>query len=231
MQLKCIITDEEKGFLEIVKKYLQKIPSLELLQTFYDVNTTSEFLQNNNADLLFIDINLPKGLELVHSLKNKLMIIFTTAYKKYALKGFELNAIDYLLKPVEFERFRNAADKAMQLYSLNQYSIVKENKSLLIRSEHKTIKIELSDIEYIEAFVDYIKIHLINQKPVLTLMTLKSVIEKLPPDEFRRIHRSYIIPLSKVKSVQRKKVVLVSSKQLPISSSYIDFINQWKETR
>src|SRR5450432_1123342 len=114
MQLKCIVIDDEPMALEILKNYLRKIPSLQLLQTFYDVNSTYEFLQNNQIDLLFIDINMPTGIDLVRSLKHKLMTIFTSTYKKYAFKGFELEAIDYLLKPIDFERFKKAVNKAIQ---------------------------------------------------------------------------------------------------------------------
>jgi two-component system, LytTR family, response regulator len=228
MQLKCIVIDDEPMALEIIKNYLCKIPSLQLLQTFYDVNSTYEFLQNNQIDLLFININMPTSIELVHSLKHKLMTIFTSAYKKYAFKGFELEAVDYLLKPIDFERFKKAVNKAIQYHRFKLYSSNTGENSLFVRSGHKMVRIKLNDIEYIEGFVDYMKIHLINQKPVLTLMTFKAIMEKLPPDEFKRIHRSYIVPVSKVKSVKSKKVLLFSLKELPVSDSYIDFVNQWK---
>jgi two-component system, LytTR family, response regulator len=228
MQLKCIIIDEEPMALEIIKNYLRKIPSLQLLQTFYDVNSTYEFLQNNHIDLLFIDINMPTGIELVRSLKHKLMTIFTSAYKKYAFKGFELEAVDYLLKPIDFERFKKAVNKAIQYQRYKLYSSNTGENSLFVRSGHEMVRIKLNDIEYIEGFVDYMKIHLVNQGPVLTLMTFKAIMEKLPPDEFKRIHRSYIVPVSKVKSVKSKKVLLLSLKELPVSDSYLDFVTEWK---
>lgn len=229
MQLRCVVTDNEPMVLEILKNYLRKIPSLQLLQTFYDVNSTYDFLQHNQIDLLFIDINIPTGIELVHSLKYKLMTIFTSAYKKYAFKGFELEAIDYLLKPIDFERLKKAVNKAIQFQRYKLYSSVSVENSLFVRSGHKMIRIKLTDIEYIEGFVDYMKIHLTNQKPVLTLMTFKAIMEKLPADEFKRIHRSYIVPVSKVKSVKSKRVVLLSLTELPVSDTYIDFVNQWKK--
>ncbi|MGH2647661.1 MAG: LytR/AlgR family response regulator transcription factor [Ginsengibacter sp.] len=228
MQLKCVIVDEEPTSLEMIKKFLAKIPSIKLLQAFCDVNSTNAFLKNNHIDLLFIDINMPTGIELVSSLKNKLMTIFTSAYQRYALKGFDLEAVDYLLKPLDFDRFRKAVKKAIQYYKYRQYSLGEETKSLLVRSDYKTIRIDLSDIEYIEGFVDYIKIHLTDQKPVLTLMTFKAIIEKLPPEEFKRIHRSYIVPISKIKMIKGKKVHLFSSVQLPVSKSFIDFLDYWK---
>lgn len=228
MQLKCIVIDDEPIALEIIKNYLYKIPSLQLLQTFYDVNSTYEFLQNNQIDLLFININMPTSIKLVRSLKHKLMTIFTSGYKKYAFKGFELEAIDYLLKPIDFERFNKAVNKAVQYQRYKLYSSNSGENSLFVRSGYRMVRIKLSDIEYIEGFVDYMKIHLVNQKPVLTLMTFKAIMEKLPPDEFKRIHRSYIVPVSKVKSVKSKRALLLSLKELPISDSYTDFVNEWK---
>jgi two-component system LytT family response regulator len=228
MQLNCIVIDDEPVALENIKNYLNKIPSLRLLKTFYDVNSTYDFLAHNQIDLVFIDIDMPTGIELVHSLRHKLMTIFTSACEKYAFKGFELEAIDYLLKPLDFERFRNAVNKAIHYYKYKLYSSNAGENSLFIRSGHKMVRIKLNDIEYIEGSVDYMKIHLIDQKPVLTLMTFKAIMEKLPSAEFKRIHRSYIVPVSKVKSIKSKKVILFSSKELPISETYVDFINQWK---
>ena len=229
MPFKCIAIDDEPPALDVIKNYVAQMPQLQLLHAFDDAISGSEFLRNNLIDLLFIDINMPdiSGIELVHSLQNKPLIIFTTAHKNFAYDGFELEAVDYLLKPISFERFRKAVLKAIEF---NQYKLLTKsgaNQSLFVRSEYKMLKIELHDIEYIEGLEDYIKIHLAAARPVLSLMTLKAVIEKLPADKFRRIHRSYIIPLSKVKSVINKKVLLSCAKELPISDTYAGFINEW----
>jgi DNA-binding LytR/AlgR family response regulator len=159
---------------------------------------------------------------------NKPITIFISAYKKYALEGFEFGALDYLLKPLDFERFSIATGRAIELYKYMQSSKYNEEDCLFVRATHKTIRILLNEIEYIEGKVDYISIHLINDKPVLTLMSLKSIIEKLPAEKFRRIHRSYIVAVSQIKELQNKKLVLFSSKELPISSSYVDFNNEFK---
>ena len=228
MQIKCVAIDNEPWALELIKKYVSKIPFLKLLQTLGDPAEAVEFLQNNQVDLLFIDMNIPKAVELLGSMINKPITIFISAYKKYALKGFEFGALDYLLKPLDFERFSIATGRAIELYKYMQSSKYNEEDCLFVRSAHKTIRISLNEIEYIEGKVDYISIHLINDKPVLTLMSLKSIIEKLPAEKFRRIHRSYIVAVSQIKELQNKKLVLFSSKELPISSSYIDFNNEFK---
>lgn len=229
MQLKCIAIDDEPLALELVKEYISQLPELQLLQTFDDAINGSHFLRNNQVDLLFIDINMPDitGIELVRSLPQKPMTIFTTAYKKFAFDGFELDAIDYLLKPIDFERFKRAALKAVEFYNYRAAKKNLMNESLFVRSEYKMLKIELKDIDYIEGLEDYIKIHLTNSRPVLTLMTLKAVLEKLPANQFKRIHRSYIVPVGNVKSVLNKKAMLSSGAELPISDSYISFVNEW----
>ena len=223
MQLKCIVIDDEPWAFELIKKYVSKIPFLKFVQTLCDTKEANRFLHENQVDLLFIDINIPSAVDLLNSLINKPITIFTTAYKKYALKGFEFGVIDYLLKPLDFERFSKAAARAVELYKFIQYSKHADEDYLFVRSGYKMIKIELNEIEYIEGFVDYIRIHLIKDKPVLTLIPLKSIIEKLPSEKFKRIHRSYIVAISQIKELQNKKVLLFSSKELPISNSYIDF--------
>lgn len=156
------------------------------------------------------------------------MVIFTTAHKKYAIEGFELDAIDYLLKPISYERFSKAVNKALEYYNYKSKKGSDETENLFVYSEYRMLKIPINQIEYIESLEDYIRIHITNSKPVLTLMTLKGVLEKLPSSGFSRIHRSYIIANEKVKSIQNRKVMLASSVELPVSESYISFISEWK---
>jgi len=230
MSLKCIAIDDEPLALALIKEYVSKTSSLELVQTFEDAIAGGEFLRRHPVDLLFIDINMPdvSGLDLVRSLKERPMIIFTTAHKKYAIEGFELDAIDYLLKPINYDRFIKAVNKAVEY---NEYKRSKQvvEESLFVYSEYRMLKIPIKDIEYIESLEDYIKIHISNSKPVLTLMTLKGVLEKLPSSKFSRIHRSYIVANDKVKSIQNRKVMLASSVELPVSESYLNFISDWKK--
>jgi DNA-binding LytR/AlgR family response regulator len=229
MQLNCIAIDDEPLALELIKNYVSRIPALQLLHTFDDALSGAEFLKKGTVDLLFVDINMPDitGVELVRSLEQKPMVIFTTAYKNYAYEGFELEAIDYLLKPIDFNRFSKAVDKALE-YHKYKTNIAEDNTaSLYVYSEYRMVRIDLKDIEYIESMEDYIKIHRHNLPTVLTLMPLKKILEKLPTDEFERIHRSYIVAVKKVKAIQNRKAYL-GEIQLPISDSYADFIKKWQ---
>jgi DNA-binding LytR/AlgR family response regulator len=231
MPIKCIAIDDEPPALALIREYLVKFPVLQLVQTFDDAISGGEFLRKTPVDLLFIDINMPDitGLDLVRSLKEKPMIIFTTAHKKFAHEGFELDAIDYLLKPISFERFSKAVTKAIEYFEYKNKSKQGSPASLFVYSEYRMAKINLDEIEYIESLEDYIRIHLIGGKPVLTLMTLKGVLEKLPADKFKRIHRSYIVAVDKVVSILNRKAKLKSSIELPVSDSYSGFINEWKK--
>lgn len=232
MKLRCIAIDDEPPALLLMKEYISRIPSLQLEQVFEDAVKGQAFLQEKGTDLLFVDINMPdlSGLELVRSLTKPPMVIFTTAYKNFAIEGFELDAVDYLVKPVAFERFEKAVKKAEDYFRYHQPpSRQEEPDSLFVYSEYRLVKILFSDIEYIESLEDYIRIHTINNKPLMTLMTLKKVLEKLPDGQFRRIHRSYIISFNKIKSVQGRKLRLLSGKELPVSDSYIDVISDWKK--
>jgi DNA-binding LytR/AlgR family response regulator len=229
MQITCVLIDDEPLALELLKEYISKFPSLHLQQTFDDAISGGEYLRNNPVDLLFIDINMPdiNGLELVYSLTQKPMLIFTTAHKKFAVEGFELDAIDYLLKPIHFERFSRAVNKAIEYAQFKNGDKPAINDSLFVRSEYQLMKIDLDEIEYIESEEDYIKIHLRNGKPIMTLMTIKALLQKLPPEKFKRIHRSYVIPLAKVRSVVNRRVKL-SNAELPVSDNYAEFIQEWK---
>jgi len=170
------------------------------------------------------------GLELVRSLSQPPMVIFTTAYKNFAVDGFELDAVDYLVKPIAFERFEKAVKKAQEFYTYRQRTHQSEiPDALFVYVEYRLVKINLADIEYIESLEDYIRIHTITGKPLMTLMTLKKVLEKLPADQFRRIHRSYIVAFAKVKSIQGRKLRMQSGKELPVSDSYLSFISDWKK--
>jgi two-component system, LytTR family, response regulator len=228
MQLKCIAIDDEPLALDLIKNYVSRMPALQLLHTFDDALTGAEFLNNGTVDLLFVDINMPDitGVELVRSLEQRPMVIFTTAYKNYAYEGFELEAIDYLLKPIDFNRFSKAVEKAIEYHKYKTAAAEDDTGSLYVYSEYRMVKIDLKDIEYIESMEDYVKIHQQNQPTILTLMPLKKILEKLPANQFQRIHRSYAVAVNKVKAIQNRKAH-VGDVQLPISDSYTDFIKSW----
>ena len=230
MSLKCIAIDDEPLALEVIKNYASRFNELEMVQTFDDAISGAEFIRRIPIDILFIDINMPDitGLDLVPSLEQKPIIIFTTAHKKFALDGFELDAVDYLLKPISLERFSKAVKKAIEFASYKSQQNNEANESLFVYSEYRLVKIPYAAIDYIESLEDYIKIHISNAKSILTLMPLKKVLEKLPPDKFQRIHRSYIVSTNKVQSILNRKVQLSSSVELPVSDSYSGFIKGWK---
>lgn len=231
MQLKCVAIDDEPLALELLQEYISRFPQLKLVHTFDDAISGAELLRNTKIDLLFIDINMPDitGIDLVRSLQEKPLIIFTTAHKQFALEGFELDAVDYLLKPINIDRFTRAVHKAIDYYKYRNTPAQEDNDCLFVHAEYKLVKIGLNDIEYIESLEDYIKIHIAGTKPVLTLMSMKKVLEKLPAEKFQRIHRSYIVSVAKVRSIQNRKVQLTTGVELPISDSYVNFINSWKK--
>ncbi len=231
MQLKCIAIDDEPLALEVIKKHVNDFPELKLLQTFDDAISGAEFLKKTLVDLLFIDIDMPdiSGIDLVRTLQNKPLIIFTTAYKNYAYEGFELEAIDYLLKPIDLKRFTAAVQKALDYAKYKTQDKDEEGESIYVHSEYRMLKINLKDVEYIESMQDYIKIHLVGlEKPILTLMPMKAVLEKLPATQFARIHRSYAVAIKRVKSIYNRKVK-IGVVELPVGNSYADFIKEWSK--
>ena len=233
MTLKCIAIDDEPLALRLIDEYVSRFPALQLVNTFDDAISGAEFLKARPVDLLFIDINMPDitGIDLVRSLEVKPMVIFTTAYKNFAFEGFELEALDYILKPIDFKRFEKAVEKAIDYHRYkNQTPGEQPDESLYVYSEYRMVKIDLGAIEYIESMEDYIKIHLTDAKTVLTLMPMKKVLEKLPVDKFQRIHRSYIVPVNKIRSIQNRKVKLTDV-ELPVSESYADFVRTWMKSR
>ena len=231
MQLKCIAIDDEPLALEIIKKYIAEFPDLKLLHTFEDAISAAEYLKLNKVDLLFIDIDMPDitGIDLVRALDEKPMVIFTTAHKGFAFEGFELEALDYLLKPIDLKRFSAAINKALDFAKYKSSGQGELDGSLYVHSEYRVIKIELKEIEYIESMQDYIKIYLSHtEKPILTLMSLKGVLEKLPSTDFARVHRSYIVATKKIKSIHNHRVKLKNI-ELPVGNNYADFISAWSK--
>jgi DNA-binding LytR/AlgR family response regulator len=228
MMLKCIAIDDEPLALRLISEYVSRFPALQLVRTFEDAISAAEFLKTTTIDLLFLDISMPdiSGIDLMRSLTVKPMVIFTTSYRKYAYDGFQLEAVDFVEKPLELERFTRAVEKALAYYQYKNRASDKLNspdECLYVNSEYRVVKIDLSTIEYIESMENYIRIHLTNGKPVLTQMPLKEVLKKLPPDKFQRIHRSYIVPLIKIKSIQNRKARLTAI-ELPLSDAYYEII-------
>jgi len=229
MKINCLIIDDEPSSQTVLKKFVGDIDFLELVTVCDNAIEALKFLsQNQNIDLLFLDINMPKisGLTFYKSLQNPPEVIFTTAYPQYAIEGFEVNAIDYLLKPFSFERFFTAVNKVVE----KKYS--HENKSddnfILIKSSKTLHKIVLEDILFAEAYGDYVKIHLNNQC-ILTNMTFTSILEALPTDVFIRTHKSFAINFKKMNSISGNQITIDKHK-IPIGQKYrtefYKFINQ-----
>jgi len=227
MVIKWVAIDDEPPALELIKGYAAKMPVLKLSRTFDDAIEGAEFLRNNTVDLLFLDINMPDvtGIELLKSFEKKPVTIFTTAYKKFAFEGFELDVLDYLLKPIEFERFAKAVNKAVEYYNHRSGIKISDSEVIYVRSEYQLIKVSVDDIEYIESLEDYIRIFLTGAKPVMTLMPLKVIMEKLPPEKFIRIHRSYVVPIAKIKSLANRKIKLTAI-ELPVSETYMEEVKK-----
>lgn len=224
MEIKALIIDDEPLAQNVIKQYAQKLPNLTITGTCNDAICAHQVLNEQDVDLLFLDINMPKlsGISFLKNLKNPPLVIFTTAYSEYALEGFELNAIDYLKKPFSFERFCKAYYRAEEQLLLqrkaNEGEDVIGNDFLFIKSNKKTFKVKFADIFYIEGLGDYIKIHTTNNK-LVTNLSMKKILELLPESQFYRIHKSYIISLDKIESVEGN-MVAVNGNKLPVGNSY-----------
>lgn len=219
--MKCLALDDEPLALEIIADFAAKAPVPMQLKTFENAALALRYLQEEPVDLIFLDIKMPDitGIQFLKSLKHPPMVIFTTAYEEYALDGFELNVVDYLLKPIPFERFMKAVTRAQEHLSVMQPRTA-ETDYIFVKTEYKIIKINIEDILYIEALKDYIKIYTAHQ-PVLTLKSLKSFESRLPKDKFMRVHRSYLVAMNKINSVERN-TVMIANQSIPISEGYRD---------
>ncbi|MDO9255385.1 MAG: LytTR family DNA-binding domain-containing protein [Bacteroidales bacterium] len=224
--IKCIAIDDEPLAVKKIAGYIGKVPFLELVAECRSAAEAMSILDTTDVQLLFIDINMPEisGMEFVKSLTNKPYVVFTTAYSEYAVEGFQVEAVDYLLKPITFSNFLKAANKVKTLIELTANShkeIVKTTANhLFVKSDYKLIRIDLADIKYIESQHEYIKIHLANSNPVMTQLSLKSMEEQLPSDRFMRVHRSYIVNLAKVSVVERNRIVFDGNIYIPVSDQY-----------
>lgn len=231
MKINCIIVDDEPLALEYLSKHILKDERLNLIAKCRNAPMAEEVLKKEKVDLVFLDIQMPgkTGVDLARTLDANTMVIFTTAYEKYAIDGYEVNAIDYLLKPIDFTRFKKASDKAAELTALK--ATRDGDKFIFVKSEYQNLKIFLKDILYVEGLKDYVKIFITTQaKPILSRQNLKSIETQLPSEGFQRVHKSYIISHNKITSVNKLKI-MVREKEIPLGDSYKeDFLkNYFKE--
>lgn len=225
--LNCIAIDDEPFALAILADDLKNIEGIQLIKTFSNTNQVEEFLNQEKIDLMFIDIQMPTqlGTQFLKSLANPPMAIITTAHEKFAIEGFELNVVDYLLKPIAFSRLEQACHRAIHLSPIHNQGESGAETYFFVHSEYNKIKIFEKDILYVEGLKDYVKIYLVTEsKPIVTRMNLKSLESKLSMKKFCRIHQSFIVSLDKIKSVQKTKL-LVGDLELPIGQKYAEGFN------
>jgi DNA-binding LytR/AlgR family response regulator len=229
--IRCLLIDDEPLALDLIEDNLKQVNYIQVIGKCRTAAGALALLQTENIDLIFCDIHLPglNGLQLVKSLVIKPMVIFITAYEKFAIDGFELDVLDYLVKPVPLDRFLRACQKAYQVFELKKASeqipaVVK--KHIFVNSEYTLIKVLFNDIEYIEGLKDYVKINLgSKQKPLLTRTSIKALELQLPPEQFYRVHKSYIINVDYVTQIRRGKII-TSTSELPLSDTYRNMIHK-----
>lgn len=227
--MKCVIIDDEPLAVDLLKEFVSKVDTLELVNTFTNAIDAISIINQSNIDLIFLDIEMPhfSGIDFINAIEKKPLIIFTTAYSDYAVEGFNLGAVDYLVKPIPFHRFLKAVVRAQQIFAPlnlpqnNPVVAIPEIKPdfMFVRAEYENVKLNFSDILFIEGLKDYVKIYTTDNKYILTLLSLIKLENLLSTKGFSRIHRSYIINIKHVKSIQKNKVI-IADKRIPISESY-----------
>lgn len=229
MELKCIAIDDEPLALEIITAYIEKVPFLKLLRTFDNAIDSIDFLRKNKVDLMFLDIEMESlsGIQLIHALKERPEVIFTTAYDSYAVEGFELDAADYLLKPISFERFVKSVDKVYNKLVTPKSrpespaqtpKVGSQGNFIFVKTENRLQKVAFSEILYIEGQGDYLKIVTTTAR-IMTLQNFKKFEETLPRENFIRVHKSYLVAMNKIESITRNRIK-IGNALIPVSDSY-----------
>ena len=231
--LKCIAIDDEPLALRQISAYIAKIPYLELAATFNNAIEAQQRLASERVDLIFVDINMPdlNGGDFVRALTDRPMVVFTTAYSEYAIDGFKLDAVDYLLKPFSFADFSRAAAKANSLYELRQGRLPaqpdsdseatpKDREYISVKADYKVSLVRIADIVYIESEGEYVRMHLCDGSTITTLFRLKNMEATLPSEQFMRVHRSYIVNLRAIRSYVRGRIFLSDTEYVPIGENY-----------
>ena len=234
--IRTIAIDDEPLALQLVEGYVKKTPFLQLIGSFDNPLSAIEFMDKEEVDLVFLDIQMPdlSGTEFARVMGNKSKIVFTTAFEKYAIEGFRLEAIDYLLKPFSYEEFLKSAQRVRKIFEIEQKannSVDEFHEFLFLKSDYKIKRINFKDILYIEGLKDYVKVYLVDEpKPVLSLNSLKLLELKLPSSHFMRVHRSFIVNLDQVHTIDRFRIVL-RNVYIPVSDQYKDKFQQFLDSR
>jgi two-component system, LytTR family, response regulator LytT len=225
MKIKCVAIDDEPLALKQIGAYLERTPFFETVALCSNAFEALQFIREGVVELLFVDINMPdlNGLDFVRSLERKIPVIFTTAYSEYAIDGFQVDALDYLLKPISYASFLKSANKAKTWFDVNHKSnevVQPQMDYLFVKSEHRLIRILLSEIKYIEGSNEYIIIHQLKEKPLTTLMRMKNIESMLPDNHFMRVHRSFIVNLNQVKVIERNRIIFDEKIYIPVGEQY-----------
>ena len=237
--IRTLAIDDEPLALQQLSSYIKKIPFLELVAECQSAFDAKKIMDEEVIDAIFIDINMPDltGMDFVRSLAVPPIVVFTTAYSDYAVDGYKVDAVDYLLKPFGLDEFQRAANKVKRQYELlrqeqAEISTVDDDDSLFLKTEHKVVRVKVEDIRYIEGMSEYLKIHLQDHpKPIIVLLSMKKIEERLPAKTFMRVHRSYIINLRKIHEVNKNRVILDSETYIPIGDLYREQLNKYIESK
>lgn len=234
--IRTLAIDDEPLALKQLATYIRKVPFLELVAECQSAIDAQKILEQDVIDVMFIDINMPdlNGLDFVRTLAAPPLVVFTTAYSEYAIDGYKVNAVDYLLKPFGMDEFLRAANKVKQQYDLThttEVSKVDDNDAMFLKTEHRIVRININNIRYIEGMSEYLKIYLKDAKPIVVLLSMKKMEERLPSHSFMRIHRSYIINLNEIQEVNKNRVILDADTFLPIGDLYREQLNQYIESK
>lgn len=236
--IKVLAIDDEPLALRQLAAYIKKVDFLELRGQCQSTVEAKAIMDREPIDALFIDINMPdvNGMDFIKSLDASPLVVFTTAYSSYAIEGYKVNAVDYLLKPFSLTDFKKAAEKVQQQYNLRHQepviSQIDDDDSLFFKTEHRIVRIKIDDIRYIEGMSEYLKIHTEGRsKPVIVLLSMKKLKDRLPKSKFMRIHRSFIINLSKIQEVLKNRVVMDEETNIPVGDLYKDAFNSYIESK
>ena len=230
----CMIVDDEPLAVRLLESYVEKTPDLELTASFTDSIMAINAIKAQKPDLLFLDIQMPNidGMELAHSLPEETRVVFTTAFKEYAFESYEVNALDFLLKPIRYNKFLAAVEKARKLYQQPSAPQPQQLNTLFIRVDSEWRNVPIDQITYVNGMKDYVMFYLDNEpKPLITHLTMKAVEDMLPKNKFLRIHRSYIIAVDKIQKVDRNDCVYIGKEIIHIPDGYLQTFRQFLDTR
>lgn len=234
--IRCMAIDDEPLALAQIMGYINKVTFLELVKGCSNAMEALEIVNKEQIDLIFVDINMPdlNGMDFVKSLSHKPLIIFTTAYSEYAVEGFRVEALDYLLKPFGFNDFLKSANKALRQSELlspkpepRMEIVTDEDEHLYVKADYKMIRLDISKIIYAESKSEYVRIYLDNEKPIMTLLSMKALEERLPLDKFMRVHRSYLVNTSRITAIANNRIIIGKDVYIPIGNQFKEKFNNY----